>query len=345
MRCESPPPQSPGGGAPRPARAATAARRWLPWEALTSRPGSSCLPLQSPGTTGSGSPAAPFSLALPRQGEETPWVRCCSSESAAPQGRSPFPFAPPAAPGHGLSSRNRPAPRYPSCAPAEAVATQGLPMLWERSRPPAAHCQQHRFSRGNSLLLQLTSTASPHLCPGHHTLFAPSTKSEGFESQPGRNRKAAGEHREGRGIFRVFMGVKMVSQKAATQPLLLCEILEARLEAAPWQGAQWVPAAVAQHVKLPALAVPAAVAGASLPSLLSLLAHQTSAASSKTRAFPILPASSPRAGAGQKCCLQQVINPPPHSSQEQAAPASAGIRGHSPGTEKGTPVPSLAGRS
>lgn len=269
----------------------------------------------------------------------------CSSESAAPQGRSPFPFAPPAAPGHGLSSRNRPAPRYPSCAPAEAVATQGLPMLWEQARPPAAHCQQHRFSRGNSLLLQLTSTASPHLCPGHHTLFAPSTKSEGFESQPGRNRKAAGEHREGRGIFRVFMGVKMASQKAATQPLLLCEILEARLEAAPWQGAQWVPAAVAQHVKLPALAVPAAVAGASLPSLLSLLAHQTSAASSKTRAFPILPASSPSAGAGQKCCSQQVINPPPHSSQEQAAPASAGIRGHSPGTEKGTPVPSLAGRS
>lgn len=36
-----------------------------------------------------------------------------------------------------------PCPRYSSCAPAEAVATQGLPMLWEQSRPPAAHCQQH----------------------------------------------------------------------------------------------------------------------------------------------------------------------------------------------------------
>lgn len=136
----------------------------------------------------------------------------------------------------------------------------------------------------------------------------------------------------------------MASQKAATQPLLLCETLETQ-QAEGKAGSSSlargtvVPAAMEEHVKLPALPVPAAVAGASLPSLLSLLDHQTSAASSKTRAFPILPASSPSAGAGQKCCSQQVILPPPHSSQEQAAPASAGIRGHSPGTEKGTPVP------
>lgn len=78
---------------------------------------------------------------------------------------------------------------------------------------------------------------------------------------------------------------------------------------------------------------------ASLPSLLSLLAHQTSAASSKTRGFPILPASNPSAGAGQKCCSQQVILPPPHSSQEQAAPASAEIREHGHWYRKRHPCP------
>lgn len=119
----------------------------------------------------------------------------------------------------------------------------------------------------------------------------------------------------------------MASQKAATQPLLLCETLEvqqaegkAGSSSRLWPSLQSWP-------------------GASLPSLLSLLAHQTSTASSKTRGFPILPASSPSAGAGQKCCSQQVILPPPRSSEEQAAPASAGIRGHSHWDRKRHPCP------
>lgn len=99
MQCKSPPPQSPGEarrGAPRPARAATAAPQWLRWEARLppSRSGSSSLPLQSPGVTGSGSSAAPFSPALPRQGEETPWLPYCSSEPAAPAGQGLFPLLP-----------------------------------------------------------------------------------------------------------------------------------------------------------------------------------------------------------------------------------------------------------
>lgn len=85
--------------------------------------------------------------------------------------------------------------------------------------------------------------------------------------------------------------------------------------------------------------MPAVVAWGLSALLLSLLAHQTSAASSKTRDFPILPASNPSTGAGQKCCSQQVILPPPHSSQEQAAPASAGIRGHSHWDRKRHPCP------
>lgn len=127
------------------------------------------------------------------QGQETPGLRCCFSESAAPQGRGPS-LCSSSRPGAHAQLRNRPAPapRYPSCAPAEAAAMQGLPMLWEQSRPPAGHCQQHRFSRGNHLLLQLTSTASPHTCPGHHTLFAPSTKSEYFDTQPGRTGRLLG---------------------------------------------------------------------------------------------------------------------------------------------------------
>lgn len=152
------------------------------------RPPGQLLPaLAQPAATGSGSSAAPFSPALPRQGEETPGLPCCSSEPAAPQGRGPSSPCPPAAPGPcsapGTCSP-APAPPCPSCAPAEAVATQGLPMLW--SSPALLQPTANSTASAEEtfhLVLQPTSTASPHACPGHHTLFAPSTKSQCFETQ------------------------------------------------------------------------------------------------------------------------------------------------------------------
>lgn len=89
---------------------------------LTSRSGSSCLPLQSPRYNRQRLLSSAL-LAQPCPGSERKRPRCPAAPlSQRLPGAGAFPFAPPAGPGPMLSSGNRPAsaPRYPSCAPAEA---------------------------------------------------------------------------------------------------------------------------------------------------------------------------------------------------------------------------------
>lgn len=158
---------------------------------LTCSSGSSCSALQSPG-------ASALQPSPVRQGEEAPGLPCCSSEPAAPQGRGPS-----------ICSSSRPGAHAqlpePSCpAPGTSSGhvgfTHALGAVQTSCSPlPTAPLQQRKPAPASADL-----QASPHACPGHHTLFAPSTKSECFETQPGQEQVE--EHRNSRDIFRVLMG-------------------------------------------------------------------------------------------------------------------------------------------
>lgn len=109
----------------------------------------------------------------------------------------------------------------------------------------------------------------------------------------------------------------MTNRKAATQPLPLRNIRGTASGGQGWKqllgkghsGYQQPWLSTESSRLYPSLSLQSRH-GASPPSLLSLLAHQTSAASGKTRAFPILPASNP-SGCGAEVLFTAGYPPSP----------------------------------